>query len=184
MGASSATRERRVAMTEHALLGPWVRRLPARTPRRRAQPRGQHPAELPRHLAAALALCRPQRPQGDRPAPGRGPLGRPGSGLPGRTGREAGLWRGDAQPASGGHPLPGALRRRAQPGARPVVRGNPFHLVQESAPAPGELPGEGGNGRPVGGGGAGVRPRAGGIMPCCYSFTTPGRAPTRWPMSR
>src|SRR3954468_14127660 len=27
MGASSATRERRVAMTEHVLLGPWVRRF-------------------------------------------------------------------------------------------------------------------------------------------------------------
>src|ERR1700745_4416248 len=27
MGASSATRERRVTMTEHALLGPWVRRF-------------------------------------------------------------------------------------------------------------------------------------------------------------
>ena len=56
--------------------------------------------------------------------------------------------------------------------------------VQEGAPAPGELPGEGGDGRPAGGAGCWVRPRAAGTTPCCCSCTTPERGPTRRPTSR
>ena len=168
-------------MRDTALLGPVGPPVPDGAHGQRAEPRPEHPAELPRYPAAVAPGHRPARPQADRPPGGDGRFGRPGTPVPERAGGGAGM-RGSRPGTSGwprSTPWPGLSAcdapelvewcgqvRRCR-SRRP--RGRWSRTWRRRRWMPCSRPR---TGRP---------PRAVGTMPCCCSCTTRAPGPTKRP---